>query len=115
MKKMIRMIQENRLYIALALLAQSIAFFFVFLFLCFKKKSIAAAFLAVSAAEGGAAAYLLYQCKDDVSEEYDAVREALEAEEEFDLADISCEDEEEPVVPKKAVPCEEHVSEDEFQ
>ena len=57
------MFKKSRLYVAIALLVQSFAFLIMFIILCAKKKSISAAFLAVSAMGGAAGAYLLYQEK----------------------------------------------------
>ncbi len=109
-----------RFYIALALLVQSFAFLVTFIVLCVRKKSIAGAFLAVSAAEGGVAAMLLAQMRRETCEEFEAVKEAL-ASEEDDIdedqiaADLACGVEEESEAPKKVeIPCEEQVSEEEF-
>ena len=49
-------LKNSRPYVALALLIQSFTFFIMFIILCVKKKSIAAAFLAVAAMEGAARA-----------------------------------------------------------
>ena len=62
------MFKKSRLYIAIALLVQSIAFFVMFLILCAKKKSISAAFLAVAAMGGALGGYLLYKEKLDWNE-----------------------------------------------
>lgn len=122
MKKRICSIKETRLYVALALLVQSLAFFIMFLILCAKKKSIAAAFLAVSAMGGSAGAYLLYQLKEETCAEMDAAKEAIENGEDVDFdpkkiaADLACGvDDEEDAPAFDEVPCEEHVSEDEFR
>ena len=117
MKKLFSL-KETRLYIALALLVQAFAFFIMFIILCAKKKSIAGAFLAVSAMEGGTAALLLAQMREEVGDEYDAVEDALD-EEEFDPADILADlnygdDDDEPAAPAREIPREESVSEDEF-
>lgn len=118
MKKLFSL-KETRLYIALALMVQSFAFFIMFIILCAKKKSIAGAFLAVSAMEGGTAAYLLAQMREEVGDEYDAVSDALDGDDEdFDpaaiLGELSFDDEEEEERPRATVPCEETVSEEEF-
>ena len=117
MKKLLSL-KETRLYIALALAVQSFAFFIMFIILCAKKKSIAGAFLAVSAMEGGTAAYLLAGMREEVGDEYDAVQDALETEEEdFDPASILGDltfDEDDEDAPRPTVPCEETVSEEEF-
>ena len=59
------MFKKSRLYVAIALLVQSFAFLIMFIILCAKKKSISAAFLAVSAMSGAAGAYLMYQEKQE--------------------------------------------------
>ena len=57
------MLKRSRFFISISLLVQSFAFFVMFIILCAKKKSISAAFLAVSAMGGAAGAYLLYREK----------------------------------------------------
>ena len=112
-------LKQTRLFVALALAVQSISFFFMFIILCAKKKSISAAFLAVSAMTGSTAGYLLWQLKEETDREFDAAKEALENDEflEFDEARIAADlahgtvDEEEDT---EAIPCEENVSEEEF-
>ena len=59
------MIKKTRLYVGISLIVQAFSFLIMFLILCTKKKSIAAAFLAVAAMEGACGAYLLYQEKSD--------------------------------------------------
>ncbi len=122
MKKNPFSLKETRLYIALALLIQSFTFFIMFIILCVKKKSIAAAFLAVSAAEGATGAYLLYQCKEDAALEFDAERmleedAGLDIDEAMLSADLASGLDEEDYVPmhKRPIPREEQVSEEEFQ
>ena len=117
MKKKLFSIRQTRFYAAIALLIQSFTFFILFLILCAKKKSISAAFLAVSAMEGGAAAYLLYQLKEE-ADAIDAAQAAL-CEAELDEAAIAADlaygaDEAEAPV-RRQIPREEHVSEEEFQ
>lgn len=118
MKKLISL-KETRLFVALALLVQSIAFFIMFLILCAKKKSVAAAFLAVSAMEGVGGAYLLSQVRED----------ALAEAEDFELEDLDIDEaaiaanlahgvdgaEDETCDAPHEILCEEHVSEEEFQ
>ena len=62
------MLKRSKLVLAVSLLVQSFTLFVLFLFLCVKKKSIAAAFLAVSAMEGAAGAYLFRQVKEELEE-----------------------------------------------
>lgn len=112
-------LKETRLFIALTLLVQSVSFFIMFIILCAKKKSIAAAFLAVSAMGGSTAGYLLWQLKEETDAEFDAAKEALENDEflDFDedriaadLAHGTASEQEDA----NAIPCEENVSEEEF-
>ncbi len=105
--------KETRLYVALALLIQSFTFFIMFIILCTRKKSIAAAFLAVSAMSGGTSGYLLYQLREETRAGLDAAGEALADEDmDFDPSRLAEEDGE-PIAPKP-IPREEHVSEEEF-
>ena len=105
--------KETRLYVALALAIQSFTFFIMFIILCAKKKSIAAAFLAVSAMSGGTSGYLLYQLHEETRAGLDAAGEALADEDlDFDPSRLA-EDEGEPITPAP-IPREEHVSEEEF-
>ena len=60
--------KKTRLYVGITLIVQAISFVFMFILLCAKKKSIAAAFLAVATMEGCAGAYLLWQYKQDLNE-----------------------------------------------
>ena len=109
-------LKETRLYIALALAVQSVSFFIMFIILCAKKKSIAAAFLAVSAMGGSTAGYLLWQLKAENDAEFDAAA-ALEDDEFLDFdaeriaADLAADEGEGD---DDSIPCEENVSEDEF-
>lgn len=116
MKKKLFSIRQTRLYVAIALLIESFTFFVLFLILCAKKKSISAAFLAVSAMEGGAGAYLLYQLKEE-ADAIDAAQAGL-CDAELDPAlitsDLAYGEDEEEVAPRQ-VPREEQVSEEEFQ
>ena len=116
-------LKDSRPYVALALLIQSFTFFIMFIILCIKKKSIAAAFLAVSAMEGAAGTYLLCQLKAENAGEFDPEL-ALANDEGLDIddADLSAEMSghfgDETVSPRMSVhdiPFEEEVSEDEFQ
>ena len=101
-------IKETRLYVALALLVQAFTFFIMFIILCTRKKSIAAAFLAVSAMSGATSGYLLYQLREESRAGLDAASDAL-AGADADLASPA----EEPIAPPP-IPREEHVSEEEF-
>ena len=63
------MLKKTRLYVGIALVVQAFSSLFMFLILCTKKKSVAAAFLAVAAMNGVAGAYLLYQHKTELEAE----------------------------------------------
>lgn len=116
-------LKDSRPYVALALLIQSFSFFIMFIILCVKKKSIALAFLAVSAMEGAAGTYLLQQLKAEADAEFDPEL-ALAADEDFGVDDAALSAElngnwgEEDAAPRMSVheiPFEEDVSEEEFQ
>ena len=118
MKKMkLLTIRQTRLYAAIALTLQSFTFFILFLILCAKKKSISAAFLAVSAMQGGAAAFLFYQLKEE-SEAIDAAQAALcesELDETAVAADLAYGADGEAAPVRRQIPREESVCEEEFQ
>ncbi|MGN1095100.1 MAG: hypothetical protein ACI4QR_01790 [Eubacteriales bacterium] len=59
------MFRKTKFYVALALIAQSVASFVAFIVLLAKKKGGAAAFLAVSGVSGAAGAYLMCECYDE--------------------------------------------------
>ncbi len=81
------MIKKTRLYVGIALIVQAISFVFMFLILCAKKKSIAAAFLAVAAMEGLCGAYLLYQEKEELRAEAEFDPSIYFEDEDFDFDD----------------------------
>ncbi len=65
------MFKKTKFYVALALIAQSIASMVAFIVLAVKKKGISAAFLAISGVSGAAGAYLMCECcNEDDFEEY---------------------------------------------
>ena len=116
-KKKMLTIRQTRLYAAVALTVQSFAFFILFLILCAKKKSISAAFLAVSAMGGGAAAYLFYQLKEE-NDAIDTAQASLcdaELDEAAVAADLAFGSEDEIAPARRQIPREENVSEEEFQ
>lgn len=116
-------LKNSRPYVALALLIQSFTCFVMFIILCVKKKSIAAAFLAVSAMEGAAGAYLLCQLKAENSATFDpelalANDEGLDIEDSALSAEMNGHYGDEEIPPRMSVhdiPYEEDVSEEEFQ
>ena len=79
--------KKTRLYVGITLIVQAISFVFMFILLCAKKKSIAAAFLAVAAMEGCAGGYLLWQYKQDMNELDDGFGSDFFGDEEFDFDD----------------------------
>lgn len=82
------MIKKTRLYVGISLVVQAFSFLFMFLILCTKKKSIAAAFLAVAAMNGVAGAYLLYQHKSELEAEEENFDPSLYfGDEDFDFDD----------------------------
>ncbi len=62
------MLKKIKLPLAISLIVQSIAFFVLFCILWGKKKSLSAAFLAVSAASGATGAVLIAQMKKEIAE-----------------------------------------------
>ena len=81
------MIKKTRLYVGRSLIVQAFSVLIMFLILCTKKKSIAAAFLAVAAMEGAVGAYLLYQQRDDALEDDSFDPSEFFADDEFDFDD----------------------------
>lgn len=128
MKKAISMLKNSRLAVSISLLIQAFTLFVLFLILCAKKKSIAAAFLGVAAMEGAAGAYLFLQAKEDLEENdfdpSDYLDETLDIDEEEELelndemltADLYHRMDDEGDAPeKKEIPLEEEVDEEEFK
>ena len=120
------MLKKSRLAAAIALLVQSFTLFVLFLILCAKKKSIAAAFLAVSTMEGVAGAYLLREATEELEENdfdpSDYLDEDLFPEEEFALddemlkSDLAHGREEHHTAPKRPeIRLDDTVTEDEFK
>ena len=120
------MLKKSRLAVSIALLVQSFTLFVLFLILCVKKKSIAAAFLAVSTMEGVAGAYLLREAAEELEENdfdpSDYLDEDLFPEEEFSLddemlkSDLAHGREEHHTTPKRPeIRLDDTVTEDEFK
>ena len=59
------MFRKTKFYVAVALIAQAVASLVTFIVLAAKKKSHAAAFLAVGGVSGAAGAYLMCECIDE--------------------------------------------------
>lgn len=105
------MLKKSRLFVGITLVVQAISFLCMFLILWAKKKSIASAFLALSAAEGAAGAYLLYQLKAEREEEFNP-DDYLDEYDEFDLDDSMITDEGPEVI---EIPVDESATEEEFK
>ena len=111
------MLKKSKLVLSVSLLVQSFTLFVLFLILCAKKKSIAAAFLGVSAMEGAAGLYLFSQAQEELSnfDPSDYMDEDLFDDMELDLdeEDASCEDDDAAI--RMEIPLDENVSEEEFK
>ncbi|MBQ7172134.1 MAG: hypothetical protein IJR89_07650 [Clostridia bacterium] len=94
--------KKTRLYVGIALLVQAFSFVIMFIILAAKKKSLAAAFLAVAAMEGAAGGYLVWQHRQDEKEYEAQFGEDFLTDEDMDLDDdaLSLFTEEEETVPK---------------
>ena len=120
------MLKKSRLMVSVALLVQSFTLFVLFLFLCVKKKSISAAFLAVSVMEGAAGAYLFAQVKEELEEndfdpsdylDEDLIHDDVEFEldEEVLRHEFSHREEDETPAERAAIELDEHADEEEFK
>ncbi len=120
------MFKKSKLMLSVALLVQSFTLFVLFLILCVRKKSIAAAFLGVAAMEGATGAYLFHQAKEELEENdfdpSDYLDEDLFDEVELDLddemlsSDLAHGTEDEGVAPERtAIPLDENANEDDFK
>ena len=119
------MFKKSRLMLAMALLVQSFTLFILFLILCVKKRSIAAAFLAVSAMEGAAGAYLFAQVKEELEEndldpsddlDEEPCPEELDLDDEMLADDLAHGTDDTSAAPERAeIPLDDGASEDEFK
>ncbi len=120
------MFKKTRLTLSLALMVQSFTLFVLFLILCVKKKSIAAAFLAVAAMEGAAGAYLFAQAREEIEEnDFDPSdyldedlfpAEELELDDEMLADDLAHGTDDAATAPeRRAIPLDDDASEDEFR
>lgn len=120
------MFKKSRLVLSVSLLVQSFTLFILFLILCVKKKSIAAAFLAVSVMEGAAGTYLLHQAREElVDDDFDPSdyldedffdSAELDLDEEMLSSDLAHGTDDHATAPDRAeIPLDENVSEDEFK
>ena len=117
------MLKKSRLMLSVSLMVQSFTLFVLFLILCAKKKSIAAAFLGVAAMEGAAGAYLFHQAKNELEEnDFDPsdyldeeLMEELELDDEMLTSNLAHGTEDAATAPERAeILLDEDVSEDEF-
>ena len=118
------MLKKSKLMLAVSLLVQSFTLFVLFLILCVKKRSIAAAFLGVAAMEGAAGADLFHQVKEELEEDDFDPSDYLD-EDFFDDAELDIDEEmlksdldsdaEETAAARTEIPLDENVSEDEFK
>ena len=119
------MFKKTKLTLSLALMVQSFTLFVLFIILCVKKKSIAAAFLAVSAMEGAAGVYLFLQAREELEEnDFDPSDyldedlfpiEELELDDEMLTADLAHGTDDAAAAPeRRAIPLDDDASEDEF-
>lgn len=89
------MFKKTKLYVGVALVVNALTSLITFIILLCKKKSSAGAFLAVAAMSGAAGAYLLYDCKDDISFcdcDFNFDEELTDCDRDCDCEDCDCED-----------------------
>ncbi len=119
------MSKKTKFTIAVSLIVQAITLSVVFIILCFKKKSISGAFLAVAAMSGTAGGFLLHKLKQEEKEEFDP-EELLNCDDEIGLdecsddvdeADIASalSSDDEPIKQHIEIPREDVVSDSEFE
>ena len=77
----------TRKIVAVTLLVQAFSFFITFIILCVKKKSIAAAFLAIALMEGAVGGYLFYQIKQENKLKYSLADDELLFDDDFNFDD----------------------------
>jgi len=78
---MYRLLKKSRLVVAVVLLCQAVTLFFLFLLQIAKRKSLAMAFLAVSAFEGTTGGWLIWQLIEEDKEKKVTERQKREMEE----------------------------------
>ena len=87
------MFQKMKLPAAIALFVQSITFFALFFVLWSKKKSLAGAFLAVSAMSGAACGCLVYELRKEIAQTTVELDDGLDIDEADLRADLSSDEE----------------------
>jgi hypothetical protein len=75
---MLKLFKKSRLILAVTLLSQAVTLFFLFILQAAKRKSLAAAFLAVSSFEIAAGSYLLLQLRAEERERQLSEQQAKE-------------------------------------
>ena len=117
------MLKKSRFFVGIALMVQAVTLTVFFILFMFKKKSIAAALLAVAALEGATGAYLLYQIQEeeeaDLFDPADYLYNGDDFEFDFDDDDVTAElardDDDAPMAEPYTIKREDDVSEDEFK
>ena len=114
------MLKRSRFFVGIALMVQAVTLAVLFIFFMFKKKSVAAALLAIAALEGATGAYLLYQIKEE-EEEFDPDDYLFDEDYDFGLSDddvtaeLARDDDEAPIEEPYTIKREDEVSEEEFE
>ncbi len=85
---MYQLFKKSRFVLAITLFSQAITLFFLFILQVAKRRSLAAAFLAVSCFEGLSATYLLWQLKEEEQEARLTAKQAKEMKENPHTFDI---------------------------
>lgn len=73
--------KKTKVTVAVALLVQAVTLFVLFILQAARRRSLAQAFLAVSAFTAAGGGYLIWQTREEAREEKEALRLAREAEE----------------------------------
>lgn len=89
---MLKLFKKSRLILAVTLLSQAITLFFLFILQATKRRSLAAAFLAVSAFETVAGSYLLLQLRAEEKERRLTEQQAQEMKDNPDTFTIPLDD-----------------------
>ena len=113
------MLRKSRFFVGISLIVQAVTLSVLFLFFMFKKKSLAAALLAIAALEGATGAYLLAQLKEE--DEFDPADYLYDYDDDLDFneediaAELARDDgDDAPASEPYTIKREDEVSEDEF-
>ena len=114
------MLRKSRFFVGISLIVQAVTLSVLFLFFMFKKKSLAAALLAIAALEGATGAYLLAQLKEE-EDEFDPADYLYDYDDDLDFneediaAELARDDgDDAPASEPYTIKREDEVSEDEF-